>query len=219
MEKQKNGVKSAVRAGDILRVKEIGREFVVAGCDGVRVFPLGASQAFIPLQSCNMVRPASDALHTEVLAILCSAVGIAGEVTPERMQRGDIVLTEIKDKRGHMTKIVVNDTTRIAESELDPRAEEVKKDRNKMADPTVDANSKTMFTRELSFKHRDRLIDDTRRASENDNALWVHSRNHLPKKAKIDQSTIRTVAFRQGKVVFDTQSAVKHGTSTDDAEN
>lgn len=104
MEKQKNGVKSAVRAGDILRVKETGREFVVSGCDGVRVFPLGASQAFIPLQSCNMVRPASDALHTEVLAILCSAVGIAEEVTPERMQRGDIVLTEIEDKRGHMTK-------------------------------------------------------------------------------------------------------------------
>lgn len=130
-----------------------------------------------------------------------------------------IVQQEPTIKTAFDVKIVANDTTRIAESELDPRAEEVKKDRNKMADPTVDANSKTMFTRELSFKHRDRLIDDTRRASENDNALWVHSRNHLPKKAKIDQSTIRTVAFRQGKVVFDTQSAVKHGTSTDDAEN
>lgn len=104
MEKQKNGVKSAVRAGDILRVKETGREFVVAGCDGVRVFPLGASQALIPLQSCNMVRSASDALHTEVLAILCSAIGIAGEGTPERMQRGDIVLTEIEDERGHVTE-------------------------------------------------------------------------------------------------------------------
>lgn len=89
MEKQKSGVIGAVRAGDILRVKETGREFVVAGCDGLRVVPLGSSQTFIPLQSCDMVRPASDALHTEVLAILCSAVGVAGEVTPERMQRGD----------------------------------------------------------------------------------------------------------------------------------
>lgn len=103
MEKQTNDVNITVRAGDILHVKETGREFVVARCDGLRVVPLGSSQTFIPLKSCDMVRPASDALHTEVVAILCSAVGVSGEVTPERMQRGDVVLTDIADKRGRVT--------------------------------------------------------------------------------------------------------------------
>lgn len=104
MEKQKSGVISAVRAGDILRVRETGREFVVAGCDGLRVVPLGSSQTFIPLKSCDMLRPASDALHTEVIAILCFPGGVAGEVTPERMQRGDIVLTAIEGRYGHITE-------------------------------------------------------------------------------------------------------------------
>ncbi|MDN7350544.1 hypothetical protein [Acetobacter senegalensis] len=104
MEKSEHSVKMAVRAGDILRVRQTGREFVVARCDGLRAFPLGASQTFFLISSCDMVRPASDALHTEVLAILCSAVGISGEVTPERMQRGDIVLAEIEDRRGLITE-------------------------------------------------------------------------------------------------------------------
>ncbi len=98
--------------------------------------------------------------------------------------------------------------TRIAESELSHRAEEVKIDRNKMRDPVVAVASKTLFTRELSFKGRDRQFEDTRKASVDDDALWVLIRNHLPKDAHIDQSTIRTTGFRRGEVVFDAERAV-----------
>lgn len=65
------------------------------------VFPIDSSQTPFPLQSCKMIKPASDALHTEVLAILRSEGGISGEVTPERMQRGDIFPSEIKDSSGN----------------------------------------------------------------------------------------------------------------------
>lgn len=89
-----------------MRAIKTREAFIVAECDGLRVFPVGSSQTYFSLQDCKMIKPASDALHTEMLAILRSDGGISGEVTPERMQRGDLAFSEIKDGSGKDVPVI-----------------------------------------------------------------------------------------------------------------
>ncbi|MCP1247276.1 hypothetical protein NKW54_15290 [Acetobacter cerevisiae] len=102
MEKQKNGVKSAVRAGDILRDTS-GFLFMVGLCDDVRASPVNDSQTNVFLAQCTIEHSATNKEHQAALLLLSSPGGVCGEVTPERMQRGDIVLADIKDQRGRVT--------------------------------------------------------------------------------------------------------------------
>lgn len=102
MEKQQSSVKSVVRAGDILRDTS-GQIFMVGMCDGVRVSPINSSQTWIYLAQCLKEHAATDTEHREALRLLTSTGGYSGEVTPERMQRGDIIETDIVDRRGKRT--------------------------------------------------------------------------------------------------------------------
>lgn len=105
MEKQQSSVKSAVRAGDILRDTS-GFLFMVGLCDDVRASPVNDSQTNVFLAQCTREHAATNKEHQAALLLLSSPGGVCGEVTPERMQRGDLAFSEIKDGSGKDVPVI-----------------------------------------------------------------------------------------------------------------
>lgn len=105
MEKQQSSVKSVVRAGDILRDTS-GFLFMVGLCDDVRASPVNDSQTNVYLAQCTIERAATNKEHQAALLLLSSPGGVCGEVTPERMQRGDLAFSKIKDRSGKDVPVI-----------------------------------------------------------------------------------------------------------------
>ncbi|MCP1246717.1 hypothetical protein NKW54_12305 [Acetobacter cerevisiae] len=64
------------------------------------------SQTNVFLAQCTIEHAATNKEHQAALLLLSSPGGVCGEVTPERMQRGDLAFSEIKDGSGKDVPVI-----------------------------------------------------------------------------------------------------------------